>query len=219
MSAGRDVSAAFLERQVWCRYLSLPVHDLVVPGLVHGPNLIWVDQAHRGRGARTPNSVVPDADGLITQTPRLPLAVTVGDCGSAIFFQATPIPTLAVIHAGWRGLSTGILGKAVEAVCQASQGRPSTIKVGLGPQIGWECFPVGTEVAELTPRCARTMRSGQWHVSLNHWAQDQLLKSGVQPQNVESSQFCTRHHADWFFSHRGQGLRAGRMGLFAALGI
>ncbi|MCH2112669.1 MAG: polyphenol oxidase family protein [Planctomycetes bacterium] len=219
MSAGRDVSSAFLERQIWCRYLSLSVHDLVVPGLVHGDNLIWVDQTHRGRGANNPDSVVSDADGLITQTPRLALAVTVGDCGSAILFQPTPIPTMAVIHAGWRGLSSGILSKAVETVCQASQGCPSTIKVGLGPQIGWECFPVGAEVAELTPRGARTMRNGHWYVSLDHWAQDQLLATGVQGSNVESSQFCTRHHADWFFSHRGQGVQAGRMGLFAALGI
>ena len=98
--------------------------------------------------------------------------------------------------------------------------QPADILAGIGPGIGPCCYEVGepvlSEVARSFGEAAATtlLQQREDAVDVEHeqryfdlWAANQLLflEAGLQPQHIESSQLCTRCHADTFFSYRATG--------------
>ncbi|MGH8911868.1 MAG: polyphenol oxidase family protein [Acidimicrobiia bacterium] len=100
---------------------------------VHG------SQAHVVAAAGTAG----EGDALVSTTPRLPLAIFTADCLGVVL--AGP-GTIAVAHAGWRGLAAGVLEAATEAMAAE---RAAPVSGYIGPGIGPCCFEVGEEVADL----------------------------------------------------------------------
>ncbi|HEX2052208.1 MAG TPA: peptidoglycan editing factor PgeF [Actinomycetota bacterium] len=79
------------------------------------------------------------ADALVVRAPGVPVAVFAADC--------LPVALVSdrmwgVAHAGWRGLSSGILDRAVRAF----DGQP--VQAWIGPSIGPCHYQVGPEVVE-----------------------------------------------------------------------
>lgn len=97
---------------------------------VHGSTVLRVD---------TPG-LAGDADGMVTTTPGLPLAVATADCFPVIIEGDH---STAVAHAGWRGVAAGVVGRTMEAV--RSDG-DRIRRVAIGPGIGPCCYEVGDEV-------------------------------------------------------------------------
>jgi hypothetical protein len=220
LSGSRDQDAARDERRACCLQLGVAPDDLVVSGQIHAADLQLVDDSHRGRGALAADSVIPACDGLLTTTPNLPLMCAVGDCAAILLFVPGDSPGLAVLHAGWRGLVEQIIPCGVAALCAATASTPGMVHAGISPCIGWDSFQVGPEVSEHAPTSCRRrwpQAVDKWAVHLAGWGQDQLQKSGVRTSRIEVAEldsFTAREHC---FSHRRQGVEAGRMGLFASL--
>jgi len=212
-SGARDRDAAQTVRQAWSAFLGVSPNDWVVGGQVHTSNVVFVDDSHRGRGALTPETVIPQCDGLITTTPGLPLYVAVADC-SAVLLHAPGV--IGVIHGGWRGLAAGILDAAVEQFLGLGV-EPKDIRAGIAPCIAGASYEVGPEVGEACPDGARYRGEGdRWQVDIALWAQHCLLQNGVEPASIYLSGIDTGSDHSCF-SHRRQGLSAGRNGLIAVL--
>lgn len=96
---------------------------------VHGSDVVIVD----GPGP------VGDADGLVTGSRRLPIAMFTADCLGVVIHGADAV---GVGHAGWRGLAAGV----IESVAGAMPSHPE--RAHIGPSIGPCCFEVGPEVVE-----------------------------------------------------------------------
>jgi len=217
LSGGRDADAARAERAFWSERIQVAAEDWVVGGQVHGAQIMVVDQQHRGAGATDPSSVVPNTDGLITQTPGLPLYCAVADCAPVLIYAKGPQPTLGVFHAGWRGLAAGILGEAVEQMARLSGCAAESLLAGVGPCIGLNHFEVGADVAEAAP-AQRAVRFGDsTRVDVPGWAHDQLQAAGMKLGRIEVSGLDTAELPQLFFSHRRDGEKTGRMGLIAVL--
>ena len=83
-----------------------------------------------------------EGDGLFTSSPDLALAVLVADCVPVLIVDES-CAAFAVVHAGWRGLSSQILSNAV-----ARFNDPRSLHAFVGPSISFEGYQVGPEVAE-----------------------------------------------------------------------
>lgn len=104
----------------------------------------WLRQVHGTSVARFGPEAGegPTADAAVTDQAGVVLAVLSADCLPVVL--AGPGSEIAVAHAGWRGLSNGVL----EATLAAMRSPASELYAWLGPAIGPASFEVGPEVMQ-----------------------------------------------------------------------
>ncbi|KAB8308578.1 peptidoglycan editing factor PgeF [Rahnella contaminans] len=103
---------------------------------VHGTHIVDVVQPGQDCG---------EADGFITSTPGILLAVFTADCLPVIFCRKDG-KQVAAIHAGWRGLIDGILEKMAERINE--NGDTSDWFAAIGPAAGNCCYEVSQELVD-----------------------------------------------------------------------
>jgi YfiH family protein len=179
----------------------------------------WLQQVHGTRAVdATAVSSPVEADASFTTAPGSVCVVMIADCLPVLLCDRAAT-VVAVAHAGWRGLSAGVLESTVAALRSA----PDALLAYLGPAIGPDAFEVGQDVLEAftrtDPQAARAFRpkvpdaSGRpkWYADLYMLARQRLVRAGV--HSVYGGGYCTyRDHAR-FFSYR----RDPRSGRQAAL--
>ena len=197
LSVGDDPAAVLENRRRFWTAVGLAPERVVVPGQVHGTELAWVAELDAGRGAFDRESVVHDHDGLLTRTPGLGLVVSYADCVPVVLAASGPQgPALAVVHAGWRGMLAGVVGKAAAEL--AAYGRLAAAVVG--PSIGPCCFVVDDALrARFEARFPGSGRDGT--VDLWACARQELEAAGVPPAAVTVTGACTSSDPG-YFSHR-----------------
>ena len=167
----------------------------------------WLRQVHGTRIAcvNAPRAEL-EADGLITARPGLALAVLTADCVPVLLWNAAA-DRVAAVHAGWRGLVSGVIGRAVSGF--AKEGGP--VRAYIGPAIGRAHYEVDAPVLqamaralgmksieELMPDLAEPSAPGRARLDLAACTRRLLLCVGVEA--VTLSGLCT--HSQAFHSHR-----------------
>jgi YfiH family protein len=137
-------------------------------------------------------------DGIVTGTPDLAPLVFVADC---LPVAVAGTGTVAMLHAGWRGLSDGILATGVAALRSrpAASGAGDALEAAVGPGIQACCYEVGEEVHEAFASYGPAVRRGN-NLDLAAVARLQLQRAGVDV--VHDVGLCTACHPELFFSHR-----------------
>jgi YfiH family protein len=141
------------------------------------------------------------ADGLVTSSRDIALAVHVADCLPVAIAGAGGV---AVVHAGWRGLAGGLIGEAVRALRALDVGGP--LEAAIGPGALGCCYEAGPELHDLfaTYGASRDRR-----LDLPAIAGAQLAKAGVTAiTNVGICTLCAP--PGLLFSHRRDGAATGR---------
>ncbi len=184
----------------------------------------WLNQVHGSGIVRLHDANTvgdPDkADGSWTDTPGVVLAVLSADC-LPLVIAANDGSSVAVVHAGWRGLADGVIASALDCFAQGV-----TLSVWLGPAIGPDAFEVGEEVRQtFTERGANNALAFRPGAVEGKWLADiyQLARLEVaRHQNATGSgiliyggTYCTVTDAELFHSHRRDGTRSGRMATLA----
>jgi hypothetical protein len=194
---------------------------------VHGTTVQRVREA----GGRGGEALAIDADGHATALRGVGAMVLVADCLPVVLGARGAV---AAVHAGWRGLAGGVIEESVHALREL--GGEGELAAVVGPGAGPCCYEVGPEVhAAFGDRAppddgvavpahavggtgsqqeAGRQREGR-NIDLPALARERLLAAGV--QHVESVGLCTICE-ERFFSHRREGLRAGRQAGIAWLG-
>jgi YfiH family protein len=105
--------------------------------------LVIVNQVH-GRDVVIANEATADSSGdvIIDFGDEFAVAVLVADC-LPILLVDEDSPTLAVVHAGWRGLQSNVLESALEHF-----EHHDAVHAFLGPSISAAAYQVGPEVAQ-----------------------------------------------------------------------
>lgn len=156
----------------------------------------WMRQVH-GVAVSTDERPLAAADAGITRRKNAPRAVMIADC-MPVFFADDDASVVGVAHAGWRGLSGGVL----EATVEAMRAPPDRLVAWLGPAIGPAVYEIGEEVfASFPEKAAFTPnRPGHWLLDLYAVARSRLHQLGV--DRVHGGGFCTYSERERFFSFR-----------------
>ncbi|QIM72172.1 peptidoglycan editing factor PgeF [Bordetella trematum] len=183
----------------------------------------WLRQVHANAvhdaDAPAPQGEIA-ADASVTTCPGQVLAVMVADCLPVLLADARG-QVLGAAHAGWRGLSSGVLENTL-SLMQAKRPQAQGWRAWVGPGIGPAHFEVGADVlqafgAEGDAEVAAHFKPaspGKWLADLPALARLRLTRAGV--QTVELSGYCTYRERDRFFSYR-RDRETGRMALLAWL--
>lgn len=162
----------------------------------------WLDQVHGTRILHLDRGEAGSADGAVTGTPGVVLAIMTADC-LPVLLATQDGHRIGVAHAGWRGLAAGVLAAAVAAF----ECPPSRLLAWLGPAIGQAAFEVGPEVRaafmardEASAECFVPNARGRWQADLDGLARRQLSRSGV--VEIHGRPQCTFSDPARFFSHR-----------------
>ncbi|CAB3673550.1 peptidoglycan editing factor PgeF [Achromobacter pestifer] len=186
---------------------------------------LWLRQVHGSEVVDADAPDLPDepaVDASVTAQPGRVLAIMVADCLPVVIADVDG-RVLGAAHAGWRGLSSGVLEHTLAAM-RAKAPAATHLRAWVGPGIGPQAFEVGQDVLDafiqddpateryFTPRAGL---SGKWLADLAGLADYRLRRAGV--QEVSLSGMCTVSESDRFFSYRRDG-ETGRMALLAWLG-
>ena len=153
------------------------------------------------------------ADAAIIRSSNRVCAVQVADCMPVLLAdQAGTV--VGAAHAGWRGLSAGVLEATIEAMRVPAR----DIVAWLGPAIGPRVYEVGDEVRaafarqhEASITAFSPTRPGHWLLDLYAVARQRLQAQGI--ERISGGGLCTYAEPDRFYSYR----RDGPTGRMAAL--
>jgi polyphenol oxidase len=145
---------------------------------VHGNKVVFVDRKSDGK-------TIKNCDGLITNLQGLSLSVRVADC-LPIFFSSPTIDSIGLVHAGWRGLYKGIIGKTVKMFSE----KPF---VFIGPHICQKHYEIKSDVAEKFKEYPKAIKKikGKIFLDLGEVAKEQLMASGVKKNKIKIDKTCT----------------------------
>lgn len=164
---------------------------------VHGAEVTIV----AGRGATTP--FTRPSDGQATSRSDVLCAVRTADCLAVLLAGDNAV---AAVHAGWRGLSGGVVAAGIEAI--RTLGSEPTAAV-IGPGARGCCYEVGDETIDLFSDYPSAFTAPR-KLDLAAVAKEQLASAGI--GNVYDCGICTICSAsDEFFSYRRDHGQTGRM--------
>ncbi len=203
-------------RAKFLRALGLDPSRLVASENVHGKSVSRVSPPSVKEGLGVVLDRIADCDGLVTTTPSIVLATKTADC-LPIFIADPTTRTVAIVHAGWKGVMAGIAIEAVRAFVDHGSFARDLI-VAIGPSIGpchyvihgerrdemlattpfvrEEDFVITTPNPSLKEEGRR-----EYRVDLRAIVVRQLVSSGVLATNIDASAPCTACHPDRFASY------------------
>ena len=164
---------------------------------VHGTQVVDLDR-----------SADVEGDAAITVSRNRVCAIRVADCMPVLFVDEKAT-VIGAAHAGWRGMSGGVL----EATIAAMRVPGERLIAWLGPAIGPKVYEVGDEVrAAFKEKDAFSpTRPGHWLLDLYAVARRRLREHGV--ERIYGGGYCTYSDPARFHSYRRDGT-GGRMAAF-----
>lgn len=152
-------------------------------------------------------SAPPECDALLSTTNGIGVAALAADCVPVAIGGASSV---AVIHAGWRGLADGVIESAVSHQRDLDAGE---LEAAIGPSAGACCYEVSAEVAAAV---GSRFSDEDLKLDLRRAAAERLAAMGVLV--VSTSPCCTICDPEHrFFSYRSSGPVTGRQGVVAWL--
>lgn len=173
---------------------------------------IWLTQIHGTQAVLACKSnECAEADASFTQEHHQVCAILTADCLPILVCNRAGTH-VAAIHAGWRGLSHGV----IESTLAQLNLPMNELLVWLGPAIGPLKFEVGDEVFQAfthnQPEAKAAFKQKQphkWLGNLYALAALRLTRLGV--TNLYGGQYCTYTQDALFFSYRRDKACTGRM--------
>lgn len=184
--------------------------------------MIQMEQVHGNRvvivGKKDDGKIIKNCDALITTDADVELCVRVADC-LPIFVTDEKGQIIGLIHAGWRGLSKGIIKSTINKMENQwkmenglhPEGRK--LKIWIGPHICKKHYEVKNDVSSkfLKYPKALTLKGSSFQGSrtfldLGEIARQQLVELGVKNKNITIDGTCTYESKD-LYSFRRDGTK------------
>ena len=180
----------------------------------------WLRQVHGARvvdaDAFSGESDSPDADASVAINAGTVCSIMIADCLPVLFTNRAGT-RVAAAHAGWRGLSGGIIANTVQALHNAGDD-PADLLAYIGPGIGPSAFEVGADVYDAFTASDTEAKAAfvahapdKWLADLFMLARRALVRAGV--TQVFGGGLCTYSDPARFYSYRRDKI-TGRMAAF-----
>jgi YfiH family protein len=170
---------------------------------------VWLEQIHSNRviNAAFP-AAIQKADASYSCVPNIVCTVMTADC-LPLLVCAVDGSQVAAIHAGWRGLLSGIISNTLAFFHQQD------VLVWLGPAICCECFEVGTDVydaflkkSSAFDKAFKNRGNGKYLADIYLLARLELESLNI--NKIYCARFCTVCEPNLFYSYRRENI-TGRM--------
>ena len=142
----------------------------------------------------------PDADGVVTTSNDLALAVLVADCTPVLMVDQVA-GVAAAVHAGRPGMMSGIVGRAVDVMTDLGA---RSIRAAVGPSVCGRCYEVPeamrAQAAKISPAATAISWQGTPAIDVAAGVVEQLRARSVAVQWIAG---CSRE-SDELFSYRRQ---------------
>ena len=204
----------------FCAAVGVTAESTVFTQQTHSENIRLVTAQDTGKGLLRPRDYT-EVDALITDTPGLSLVVFSADCGTILLYDPVQ-EAIGAVHAGWRGVASGLAAKTVRRMQEAFGTEPGDLLAATGPSIGACCFETDDDVPEAMRRALgaaaepyMVRRGEKWHIDLKGINALWLRQAGV--QRIDVCPDCTGCHPERWWSHRKMGDRRGAQAALIAL--
>lgn len=177
---------------------------------INSDKTVFMKQVHGNKVKIVKNAekkLVNNVDGVITKLKRVFLCVTTADCLPIVFYD-TKNQIVGALHAGYRGILSGILEQMFSNLKKIGSYEKDIVVV-VGPSIGACCYNVDFErIKKFESRFPDFSgmykhKDGQYYLDLKKVVLKILLKLGLKENNIEVSPICTKSNVDRFYSYRG----------------
>lgn len=199
---GDDPGAVETNRAAVAEAVGVDREHLLFMQQCHGSDVTVVD------GPWSPSGP-PPADGVVTATPGVALAVLVADC-TPVLLADVERGVVGAVHAGRPGMTTGIVGVAVARMRELGAHDLTAV---VGPSICARCYEVPEELravaAAVAPESSARSWTGTPAIDVAAGVVAQLAANEVAVQWIPG---CSRED-DRLFSYR----RDGRTGRYAGV--
>ncbi|MBE7381502.1 MAG: peptidoglycan editing factor PgeF [Leptolyngbya sp. SIO1E4] len=165
----------------------------------------------------------PEADAVMTVAPQQAVWVCTADCTPVLIADETT-KQVAAVHAGWRGTALRIVPETIGCM-QAHGSQLADLRVAMGPAIAGAVYQVTTHVAaevarslqiatekdeELlgqlqameTPPVLPDPSPGRIRLDVRQILALQLIRLGLEAEQIAIAPHCTYQESDRFFSYR-----------------
>ena len=162
---------------------------------------IGLNQSHSNISIELPSDD-RDADASYTTKNKVVCSIRTADCMPLLITDEVG-SFVTAIHAGWRGLSSGIIENTLKKINVKGK-----FIVWIGPHISQEFFEVGAEVRNIfldnNPASAEAFTNeanGKYFLSMLKVAQLKLLSLGIEKIYITKN-YCTYKNANNYYSYR-----------------
>jgi YfiH family protein len=167
--------------------LNLNPLKLVLAKQVHGNSMTIVSASDQ-------NTFINDCDGLITADKSTMIGIFTADC-APLLVSVGKGEVKAAIHAGWKGIHSGIIENAFNILKKNFSADSDEIQVYIGPHIRSCCYEVDCEIG-----LKFNVELKDNKLDLSEIICKKLKKLGI--DNIFDMKRCTFHEKDLFFSYR-----------------
>jgi len=167
----------------------------------------YLNQIHSDK-CLTFNSLECEGDALYTNKKNEVCAILTADC-LPIFITDTLGQEVAIVHAGWKGLLSGVIEQTLKTFDSKN------LVAHFGPAISQNSFEVGEEVRgkyiakDKSFGSSFKTYSGKYYLDLYRAAKLILNSFGI--YKISGGTECTFKQMDEYFSYRRDGKNSGRM--------
>ncbi len=174
--------------------------SFLIPNQTHSKNICFSNKPGQ----------IDNCDGVFTSNPRLACLIKVADC-MPIFFAHQSLSFYGVIHAGWKGLTRGIL-KGTPTLFIEHKLKLNDIDIYIGPSIQKCCFEVSKDIIDKFPSWSiKPNRSGKFKVNLQKIAFEELKAMGYNKKRIKINSDCSFCKKNYYYSYRRDGEKTRRM--------
>jgi YfiH family protein len=204
-------------RQLLADKLNYPLDSWVGAEQTHEVTVRKVTKKDRGVGAKDYLSAFKHTDGFFTVDQELLLTLCYADCVPLYFFHPDS-GAIGIAHAGWKGTVNGIAEEMIQTF-QSEGIEANNILVAIGPSICEDCYIVDDRVIKLVQnrlehverKPYNLISDHQYKLNLKECNKEILLSAGVKEENILITNLCTSCQTEYFFSHRRDKGKTGRM--------
>lgn len=198
--------------------IGAPNAQLITLDQVHGSKVLSIASSDPDAVAAVRAEADSGADAIVVCASDIAPMLCFADCVPVI--AVSPSGNFAVVHAGWRGVMSGVARKAVIRLSQmeVSLGFADTeeqaarsLNIYIGPHIRECCFETGVDVRkEFEDRFGAEVLVGDDRVDLSRALTIDLESVGADPARMLDCGICTVCSSQDYFSYRASGGTCGR---------
>lgn len=165
-------------------------------------------------------------DALVSNLPGVLAGVKTADCIPVLIGDAKT-KAFAAIHAGWRGTVESIVKKSIEKMRVEFGAKAEDLICAIGAAATCKNYEIGRDVIDAfgekfsnSEKFFTPTRENHALVDLHLANKEQLISTGVLPENIYVAPFCTMERTDLFFSYRKEKKLYGKTGrLMSVIGL